>query len=83
MQGLPVVCFADSGGGPEFVGEDAGIVVPYLDLDAFSHALRNLRSSTAARQTMGDVARRKVMSNYGVDTQGPKLLESMQRCLAS
>ena len=34
--GKPVICFADAGGMPEFVEDDCGYVVPYLDLNAFA-----------------------------------------------
>ena len=32
---VPTVCFAGAGGGAEYVGLDAGLVAPYLDLPAF------------------------------------------------
>lgn len=30
----PTVCFANAGGAPEFVQEDAGAIVPYLDIES-------------------------------------------------
>lgn len=83
VHGLPTVCFAASGGGPEFVGDDAGIVVPYLDLDAFAQAIAALRAEPLRRVSLGHAARRKVRQHHCVETQGPKLLRSIERCLAA
>jgi glycosyltransferase involved in cell wall biosynthesis len=81
--GLPTVCFAQAGGAPEFVGADAGVVVPYLDVDAFAAACAALRDDPARRTALGLEARRRVGAEHGVETQGPKLLRSIERCLAA
>lgn len=82
MQGLPIVCFASTGGGPEFVATEGGIVVPYLDLNGFAVSLKALRTSFELRRRLGERARCKVKMNHCIDTQGPKLLRSIERCLA-
>ena len=38
----PVLCFADAGGMPEFVEEDAGFVIPYLDIAKMSEKIADL-----------------------------------------
>lgn len=81
--GVPTVCFAESGGGPEFVGDDAGVVVPYLDVAAFVAALQRLHRAPAMRRMQGEAARRRVLTQYGVEAQAPKLLASIERCLAA
>jgi glycosyltransferase involved in cell wall biosynthesis len=83
MQGLPTVCFSSAGGAPEFVADDAGLIVPYLDLEAFAHSVEALRESSELRRHLGERARDKVKTYYGVKTQGPKLLQSIERCLAT
>ena len=45
--GLPVLCFADAGGMPLFVQEDAGAVVPYLDVDEMANQLRSFLADEA------------------------------------
>jgi glycosyltransferase involved in cell wall biosynthesis len=40
--GRPTVCFANSGGAPEFVARGAGRVVGYLDLPAMANAILSL-----------------------------------------
>ncbi|WP_029001900.1 glycosyltransferase family 4 protein [Azohydromonas australica] len=82
VHAVPTVCFKDAGGGPEFVAGDAGIAVPYLDLDAFMEALRALQADPELRRVCGLAAQRKVRHHHGIEAQGPKLLLSIQRCMA-
>jgi glycosyltransferase involved in cell wall biosynthesis len=72
--GLPIVCFAHAGGAPEFVGHDAGIVVPYLDITAMATACIELLMDGQRRRKLGDNARAKVQSRYTLAVQGPKFL---------
>lgn len=80
---LPTVCFAGSGGGPEYVGADAGLIAPYLDIAAFVAHLEALRVSPELREKLGAAAARKVQTQHVVEVQGPKLLDSINRCLAT
>lgn len=78
---LPIVCFAGSGGGPEFVDDDIGFRVPYLDVAAFAKCLKILRNSPELCRRCGAIAAEKVRNQYTVDIQGPKVLEIIGRCL--
>ncbi len=80
--GVPIVCFADSGGGPEFTGEDAGLIAPYLDNTAFAKHIMTLHDLPDLRERLGATALEKVQAYYSVEVQGPKLLQSIERCLA-
>lgn len=80
---LPVICFADSGGGPEFVGNDAGVVCDYLDLEMFARQLVNLSGDPHLRRQFGQCGAAKVHSRYTVNVQGPKLLSSIQSALST
>jgi glycosyltransferase involved in cell wall biosynthesis len=77
--GVPTVCWADSGGAPEFVETDAGIVVPYLSVDRFANALQELRSDDTRRGRMGARASTKVMDRYTLEQQAPRLREAMDQ----
>lgn len=79
---VPVVCFADSGGGPEFVGEDAGLVAPYLDITGFAAHLMRLRNEPGLLESLGATALAKVQTRYRVDVQVPKLLKIIENCLS-
>lgn len=82
MHGVSTICFAGAGGGPEFVADDAGMVVPYLDLDAFAHAISTLYTDPARRKALGSAAQGKARQQHSIASQGPKLLHSIERCLA-
>jgi glycosyltransferase involved in cell wall biosynthesis len=75
----PIGCFADAGGIPEIVGEDAGFVVPYLDLAAMAEKLVSLFASPALRRTLGENARNKVQEKCAVDVAAPAVLEIMEK----
>ena len=79
---LPVVCFEGSGGGPEFVGTDAGLVAPYLDVEAFAAHVDLLRKSPKLRREFGAAAAQRVQAQHVVEQQGPKVLASINRCLS-
>lgn len=80
---LPIVCFAGSGGAPEFVGDECGCTVRYLDVPAFAECLKGFINSPELCRKYGAAAAAKVRSEYIVDLQGPKVLNSIQRCLAT
>jgi glycosyltransferase involved in cell wall biosynthesis/SAM-dependent methyltransferase len=63
--GLPVVCFADAGGMPDFVGsEECGITVPFADTLAAAGAIRKLSSDESLRARLGEQARQKVRREH-------------------
>jgi glycosyltransferase involved in cell wall biosynthesis len=76
--GVPVLCFAGAGGEPEFVEEDAGFVVPYLDVEAMAERVREMAASPALRQSLGRRAMQKVRERHDVAVAGPKILEIMR-----
>jgi glycosyltransferase involved in cell wall biosynthesis len=76
--GLPTVCFDGAGGAPEFVGNDAGRVVPFLDIGAMAQAVTDLIADPELRNQLGCRAREKANRRFSVAQQGPKLLELMQ-----
>jgi len=80
---VPTVCFAQSGGGPEYVGGDAGLIAPYLDVPAFAAHLETLRKDPEMRAELGAAAAEKVRTRHVIETQGPKILTSIHCSLAS
>jgi glycosyltransferase involved in cell wall biosynthesis len=62
--GKPLVCFEHAGGAPELVEDDAGVVVPYLDVVAMAAAVVRLVESPALRASMGEAARRKTRERH-------------------
>jgi glycosyltransferase involved in cell wall biosynthesis len=79
---LPIVCFEHSGGAPEFVRNDAGLIAPYLDISSFAAHLNALRQSSDLRRTLGSAGARRVKDRHVVDVQAPHLLRSINHCLS-
>ena len=79
--GTPLVCFADAGGMPEFVRDDAGFVVPYLDTEQMAQkALLLLQNPDLARQ-QGQVGRQRVAQGHTIATIGPQMYDVIRQFL--
>src|SRR5262249_36778227 len=81
--GLPVVCFAKSGGAVDFVGTDAGRVVSYLDIMGMADALTRLSNYFPTFADFGHKGRTKVLNEYTSKHQAPKLLHLMNDTFAT
>jgi len=77
--GKPIVCFAAAGGMPEFVEEDCGFVVPYLDVAAMAERVVCLLDSREYRLRMGEAARRKITDRHDVSVAGPQIMTIIER----
>jgi len=71
----PVVCFEDGGGTPELVENDAGFVVPYLDVEEMANKIIELLENPGLREQMGKTGAQKVQTLYNVDVITPKVLQ--------
>jgi glycosyltransferase involved in cell wall biosynthesis len=78
----PVICFANSGGMPEFVREDAGAVVPYLDTERMAECTMALLQNEPTRRQLGRTARERVMAAHTIDAVGPAILELLEAGIA-
>ena len=77
--GIPTVCFEGSGGAADFVGEDAGFVVPYLDTQAAAERIIALLESPELRMAMGRRASEKVRTEHNFDETGRQLLAVLRK----
>lgn len=75
----PIVCFAQAGGAPEFVGRDAGLIAPYLDVEAMANHVCTLLDDASLRARLGNAAAAKVASQYDVAHSGKRILEIIAR----
>lgn len=60
MHKIPTVCFKNSGGAPEFIGDDAGVTVDYLDIEKITGALLSYCTDQVLLKTHGNKAFNKV-----------------------
>jgi glycosyltransferase involved in cell wall biosynthesis len=77
----PIVCFQDSGGMPEFVGKDAGFVVPYLDVQRAADCILALARSDELRHSLGACAAAKVRSRHDINVVGRQIAAVLDRYL--
>lgn len=76
--GVPSVAFANAGGAPEFLRDDAGVVVPYLDVSAASAALGRLAVDESDRRQRGNAARARVRSEHSMEVGMQRVLRLMR-----
>lgn len=57
---IPTICFDKAGGSAEFVKENCGMCVPYLDLYKMAHAILILSSNASQRKLLGENAQQKL-----------------------
>jgi glycosyltransferase involved in cell wall biosynthesis len=79
--GTPVLCFADSGGAPEEVG-DTGVIITDFDPGLMAKAAAQLATDPLRRAALGHAACNRVRTHFTASVQAPKLLEEMYRASA-
>jgi glycosyltransferase involved in cell wall biosynthesis len=78
----PIVCFEGAGGAPEFVEEDCGFIVPYLDIMVMADKVMSLLDSPDLRIAFGSAARRKVAQRHDINEVAPRITEIIERTIA-
>jgi len=77
--GKPTVCFDKSGGAKEFVADDCGYVVPYLDIQAMASKVVDLLRSVELRHELGRNALHKVRAQCDLRVAGPQLMRVIEK----
>lgn len=77
--GKPIVCFDRGGGIKEFVEDDCGFVVPYLDVEAMSTKVIEILQSDGLAERLGARAAQKLKERHDLDVVAPKLLQIIKR----
>jgi len=80
--GTPIVCFDDSGGAKEFVEDDCGFVVPYLDLETMADRVSDLLGCPELRQRLGQRAAAKVRERHDLEDTAPQILRIIESFLS-
>ncbi len=77
----PIICFENAGGMPEFVREDAGYVVEYVNIDQMAEKSLALLNDETLRKQMGDVGRERALNNHTISKLGPSILKLIESAL--
>jgi glycosyltransferase involved in cell wall biosynthesis len=75
--GKPIICFAQSGGMPEFVEQDCGMVVPFLRTDLMAQAINYLLENHNVRSKMGANALHKVRNRHNVKLAASQIMNQL------
>jgi glycosyltransferase involved in cell wall biosynthesis len=76
--GVPVVAFSGAGGAPEAIGDQAGMVVPYLDVGSMARAIATLAADAPLRARLGAGARQRFDTHYSMTVFLKRLLAILQ-----
>jgi len=76
--GVPVICFSDATGSVDIIQDDAGIVVPYLDINSAADEILFLSENYSILKQLGSVARNRILSEYNFSSYAEKIWE---KCL--
>ena len=79
--GTPILCFDRAGGEREFVEDDCGFVVPYLEVEVMAERTLELLASDELRHRMGERAKAKVRGRHDVTVAAPRVLDVIRRLL--
>jgi glycosyltransferase involved in cell wall biosynthesis len=75
---VPTICFKDAGGIPEFIEENAGIVVDYLDIDSMARAIIELKENASKRKMLGEKANDKLIKFSDAKSIADKVITHFQ-----
>jgi glycosyltransferase involved in cell wall biosynthesis len=79
--GKPIVCFDDAGGEKEFVEDDCGFVVPYLDIETMATKVVSLLNCPELCQELGQRAQQKVEQRHNIQVVAHQLLTVIEKFL--
>lgn len=74
----PMVCFEKAGGAQDLIETDAGMIVPYLSLEAMANAVRIMKENPEIRTKMGRIAREKVLQRHSTEKAFQEFLTILQ-----
>ncbi|WP_340102806.1 glycosyltransferase family 4 protein [Rhodohalobacter sp. 8-1] len=77
----PIICFNNSGGMPEFITEECGIAVPYLNIPKLVEAILFFKHNPKLREQYGRNAKNKVLTQHTLEVKSKELLKIMENQL--
>jgi glycosyltransferase involved in cell wall biosynthesis len=76
--GKPIVCFAEAGGMPDFVGNECGRTVSPMTGRTLARAVIEILSSSELRASLGRRAFEKVRGTHHIDLLAPRILKLIE-----
>lgn len=78
--GNPVVCFDNGNGAIEFINNENGYVVPYLDTQAAANAILEMYNERSYLHEKSQAAK-KMSANFSGDNSAKKIFEVIDRTI--
>ena len=78
----PVIAFENSGGIPEFVNQDAGLLAPYLNITKLAELVYQLSRDNETAKQMGLKGHELVIANYSIDTVAPAIYKQIDNLVS-
>jgi glycosyltransferase involved in cell wall biosynthesis len=75
---IPTICF-DNVGAADFVGEDAGFIVPFEDMETMAQKVIYLMENEDRRETLGTKAKEKFIDAFTVERTTPHILSACRK----
>ena len=75
----PIICFDKCGGFTEFISDDAGIIVPFLDINKAVDALLELKSNPEICNLIGNKAKNKAAKEFNIEVFNRRILEVISK----
>lgn len=80
-QGVPIICFDKSNGMPEFVKDDAGFVVPYLDIKTAAAKILEVMNKPELKEKLGKRGQQRIHEESDINITGPKIINILENLL--
>lgn len=74
---IPIICFSESGGSPEFTADDCGVALAKIDSTLLAETTSDLLHDRTRLQLLGENARRKTLDNYDIEIVGETALRTI------
>ncbi len=79
----PIICFDKAGGAKDFVENDCGAIIEYLNVDKVVEKIVELKENPSLREQMGITARKKVLERHNQEKAFQTFVEILNNNLNS
>lgn len=73
----PIICFDQAGGMPEFVADNCGSIIPYLNIPELVKALNHYKQNPDIKKQHGINAKTKTIQSHSLNVKAQELLTIM------
>ena len=80
MLGNPIVCMDGASGITDFIGNDAGIIVPYMDFGEISKALYTLHTNKDYSASLAKKAQETAFTKFSKEQSVDNIINLIDTC---